>query len=89
MKKKSANLGEKGPVAVVAPATKDDEVAAATAHRQVPYGLADRCYLSDTEDAADAQRHMSASHAPIRDYVDTCVNPLRWHYPDVLHLMNF
>ena len=67
--------GEKGPVAVVAPATKDDEVAAATAHRQVPYGLADRCYLSDTEDAADAQRHVSASHAPIRDYVDTCVTP--------------
>merc|ERR1719172_85392 len=41
----------------------------------VPYGLADRCYLSDTEDASMAQRHVETSHALIRDYVDTSVTP--------------
>merc|ERR1719375_1474599 len=41
----------------------------------VPYGLADRCYMSDTEDKAKANRHVESSHAPIREYVDMCLTP--------------
>jgi len=41
----------------------------------VPYGLADRCYMSDTEDKAKANRHVETSHAPIREYVDMCLTP--------------
>jgi ribosomal protein L7Ae-like RNA K-turn-binding protein len=41
----------------------------------VPYGLADRCYLSDTEDKSKAHRHIETSHGLIRDYVDTSVTP--------------
>jgi ribosomal protein L7Ae-like RNA K-turn-binding protein len=54
-------------------ATKDDIDEQSKNH--VPYGLADRCYLSDTEDASAAQRHVESSHALIRDYVDTSVTP--------------
>merc|ERR1719235_2462777 len=55
------------------PKTKDDIDEQSTNY--VPYGLADRCYLSDTEDVAQAQRHVETSHALIRDYVDTSVTP--------------
>jgi len=55
------------------PATKDD--IDEQSKNYVPYGLADRCYLSDTEDASMAQRHVETSHALIRDYVDTSVTP--------------
>merc|ERR1719359_452408 len=41
----------------------------------VPYGLADRCYMSDNEDKAKAHRHVETSHAPIREYVDMCLTP--------------
>jgi len=41
----------------------------------VPYGLADRCYMSDTEDKSKANRHVESSHAPIREYVDMCLTP--------------
>jgi ribosomal protein L7Ae-like RNA K-turn-binding protein len=41
----------------------------------VPYGLADRCYMSDSEDKAKAYRHVETSHAPVRDYVDMCLTP--------------
>jgi ribosomal protein L7Ae-like RNA K-turn-binding protein len=41
----------------------------------VPYGLADRCYMSDTEDKAKANRHVESSHVPIREYVDMCLTP--------------
>lgn len=54
-------------------ATKDDMDE--QTKNYVPYGLADRCYLSDTEDSYKAQRHVETSHAPIRDYVDTSVTP--------------
>jgi len=55
------------------PTTKDDIDHQNTNH--VPYGLADRCYLSDTEDASKTQRHIETSHALIRDYVDASVTP--------------
>merc|ERR1719453_203446 len=64
---------ESTPAAVEAPATKDD--IDKQSRNYVPYGLADRCYLSDTEDAAQAQRHVETSHALIRDYVDASVTP--------------
>lgn len=41
----------------------------------VPYGLADRHYLSDTEDSSDAHRHVETSHGLIREYVDTAITP--------------
>jgi ribosomal protein L7Ae-like RNA K-turn-binding protein len=41
----------------------------------VPYGLADRFYMSDTEDKAKAHRHIETSHAPIREYVDMFLTP--------------
>jgi len=41
----------------------------------VPYGLADRCYMSDSEDTAKAHRHVETSHAPVREYVDMCLTP--------------
>jgi ribosomal protein L7Ae-like RNA K-turn-binding protein len=41
----------------------------------VPFGLADRCYLSDTEDCSKAHRHIETSHCPIREYVDMCLTP--------------
>merc|ERR1719181_1266453 len=64
---------ESTPSAIDSPATKDDIDAQSTNY--VPYGLADRCYLSDTEDASKTQRHVATSHALIRDYVDTSVTP--------------
>jgi len=64
---------ESTPAVVEPPVTKDD--IDKRSRDYVPYGLADRCYLSDTEDAAQAQRHVETSHALIRDYVDTCVTP--------------
>jgi ribosomal protein L7Ae-like RNA K-turn-binding protein len=64
---------EKIPPAVESPATKDEMDD--QSKNYVPYGLADRCYLSDTEDASTSQRHVETSHAPIRDYVDTSVTP--------------
>merc|ERR1719198_836132 len=33
----------------------------------VPFGLADRCYLSDTEDCSKAQRHIETSHCGFRE----------------------
>jgi len=41
----------------------------------VPFGLADRCYLSDTEDCSKAQRHIETSHCAIREYVDMSLTP--------------
>jgi len=41
----------------------------------VPFGLADRCYLSDTEDCAKAHRHIETSHCAIREYVDMSLTP--------------
>jgi ribosomal protein L7Ae-like RNA K-turn-binding protein len=64
---------ESSSPAVELPSTKDD--IDKQIMNYVPYGLADRCYLSDTEDAAQAQRHVETSHALIRDYVDSSVTP--------------
>merc|ERR1719299_112126 len=52
--------------------TKDDLNAA---EQLVPFGLADRCYMSDTEDSAKAHRHIETSHCAIREYVDMCLTP--------------
>jgi len=52
--------------------TKDD---LAGAEQIVPFGLADRCYMSDTEDSGKANRHIETSHCPIREYVDMCLTP--------------
>jgi len=64
---------EKTSATVESPATKDD--IDEQSKNYVPYGLADRCYLSDTEDASKTQRHIETSHALIRDYVDASVTP--------------
>jgi len=64
---------ESSSPAVESPTTKDD--IDKQSMNYVPYGLADRCYLSDTEDVGQAQRHIETSHALIRDYVDTSVTP--------------
>jgi hypothetical protein len=49
---------------VEARATKDDTY---RMHEQlVPFGLADRCYMSDTEDSSKGHRHIETSHCPIR-----------------------
>jgi ribosomal protein L7Ae-like RNA K-turn-binding protein len=53
-------------------ATKDD---LNTVEQLVPFGLADRCYMSDTEDSAKAHRHIETSHCAIREYVDMCLTP--------------
>jgi ribosomal protein L7Ae-like RNA K-turn-binding protein len=52
--------------------TKDD---LNVAEQIVPFGLADRCYMSDTEDSGKANRHIETSHCPIREYVDMCLTP--------------
>jgi ribosomal protein L7Ae-like RNA K-turn-binding protein len=52
--------------------TKDD---LSSDDRLVPFGLADRCYMSDTEDSGKAQRHIETSHSAIREYVDMCLTP--------------
>jgi ribosomal protein L7Ae-like RNA K-turn-binding protein len=62
---------ENGSTLVESHATKDD--IDEQSKNYVPFGLADRCYLSDTEDASKTQRHAETSHALIRDYVDTSV----------------
>jgi ribosomal protein L7Ae-like RNA K-turn-binding protein len=41
----------------------------------VPFGLADRCYMSDTEDSGKAHRHVETSHCAVREYVDMCLTP--------------
>jgi ribosomal protein L7Ae-like RNA K-turn-binding protein len=64
---------DKNSTSVESPATKDDMDE--QSKNYVPYGLADRCYLSDTEDSSKTQRHVETSHALIRDYVDTSVTP--------------
>jgi len=64
---------ESSSPAVEPPTTKDD--IDNQSMNYVPYGLADRCYLSDTEDTSQAQRHIETSHALIRDYVDISVTP--------------
>jgi len=43
--------------------------------RNVPFGLADRCYISDTEDASKTHRHREESHALIREYVNMDITP--------------
>lgn len=43
--------------------------------RHVPFGLSDRCYISDTEDKSKTHRHREESHALIREYVDTEITP--------------
>ena len=52
--------------------TKDDLKAD---EQLVPFGLADRCYSSDTEDCSKAQRHIETSHCAIREYVDMSLTP--------------
>ena len=52
---------------------QDDSVAS---KRLVPFGLSDRCYLSDAEDKTvldpkKASRHKEDSHAPIRESTAT------------------
>merc|ERR1719443_1786942 len=64
---------DKNSTSVESPATKDDMDE--QSKNYVPFGLADRCYLSDTEDASKTQRHVETSHALIREYVDTSVTP--------------
>jgi len=54
--------------------TKDDSLLKESADI-IPYGLADRCYMSETEDDAKAHRHIETSHVPIREYVDMCLTP--------------
>jgi len=56
---------------------QDDSVAS---KRLVPFGLSDRCYLSDAEDKTvldpkKASRHKEDSHAPIREYVNMELTP--------------
>jgi len=43
--------------------------------RHVPLALADRCYISDTEDKSKAHRHREESHALIREYVNMEITP--------------
>lgn len=52
--------------------TKDD---LAGPSNIVPYGLADRHYLSDSEDSKKTQRHIEDTHVPVREYVDMCLTP--------------
>jgi len=61
---------EEKPAAALA---KDD--LAGQFPRAVPFGLADRCYLSDSEDKRKANRHGEESHAPIREYVNMELTP--------------
>jgi len=52
--------------------TKDDLACPSSI---VPHGLADRHYMSDTEDSKKTQRHIEDTHGPVREYVDMCLTP--------------
>jgi len=56
-----------------APQAKDD--LAGQFPRAVPFGLADRCYLSDGEEQRKSHRHIEESHAPVREYVNMELTP--------------
>jgi ribosomal protein L7Ae-like RNA K-turn-binding protein len=58
----------------VEPKTVDD-IAAPSASDLIPFGLADRHYMSDHEDCKKSNRHTEETHAQVRDYVDMCLTP--------------
>jgi len=53
--------------------TKDD--IAAPASSIVPFGLAERHYMSDSEDSKKTHKHIEYTHGPVREYVDMCLTP--------------
>jgi len=60
------------------PRYKDDS----SNQSRMPFGMTDRCYLSDSEDtgsiikrAGNASRHSMGTHAPIREYVTQTITP--------------
>jgi ribosomal protein L7Ae-like RNA K-turn-binding protein len=53
--------------------TKDDIESSSTSI--VPFGLAERHYMSDTEDSKKTHEHIEESHGPVREYVDMCLTP--------------
>jgi len=63
---------EKEETPAAAAKAKDDIVA--TTHR-VPFGISDRCFVSDSETKFKAHRHCEESHAPIREYVNMNLTP--------------
>jgi ribosomal protein L7Ae-like RNA K-turn-binding protein len=54
--------------------TKDD-IAGPSASSIVPYGLAERHYMSDSEDSKKTNKHIEYTHGPVREYVDMCLTP--------------
>jgi len=58
----------------VMPTTLDD-IATPSASDLIPFGLADRHYMSDHEDVKKSNRHTEETHAQVRDYVDMCLTP--------------
>jgi len=62
-----------GPELVTTKEKVQDDISATSG--LVPYGLSDRCYLSDAEDKSKAHRHRAESHALVREYVDMQLTP--------------
>jgi len=54
-----------------APRAQDDAGALA----KMPFGISDRCFLSEAEDAGRAQRHRAPNHAIVREFVDMPLTP--------------
>jgi len=52
-----------------------DDIAAPSTSDLIPFGLADRHYMSDHEDVKKSNRHTEETHAQVRDYVDMCLTP--------------
>lgn len=52
-----------------------DDIGVPSATDIIPFSLADRHYMSDSEDCKKSNRHTEDTHAPVRDYVDMCLTP--------------
>jgi len=52
-----------------------DDIAGLSQSSIVPYGLAERHYMSDSEDSKKTNKHIEYTHGPVREYVDMCLTP--------------
>jgi ribosomal protein L7Ae-like RNA K-turn-binding protein len=55
--------------------TTKDDIAGLSSSNIVPFGLAERHYMSDTEDSKKTNKHIEDMHGPVREYVDMCLTP--------------
>jgi len=52
-----------------------DDIAGPSTSSIVPFGLAERHYMSDSEDSKKTHKHIEYTHGPIREYVDMSLTP--------------